>query len=175
MEIDDILVKKKSKKINCCNKGKRSERDLVKILNNRFKDILEKNQEWGEFSRSIGSGSRHGQKVKLSAESKVIFGSDINCPPAFKFIVESKAGYNNIEFISLFESCQEIDEFLVQAEKDSEFCKKDPLVIWKKNYGVRIVFIKRVITGYTRMIYKDWTILALDNLLKLPDEFFFLI
>lgn len=174
--IDDIITKKK-KKINSSRKGKNQEREIVKIFNSRFKEILQKNPDWGGFSRSLGSGNRFGQKVNLSKEAKEIYSSDLSCPFSFLFSIESKFGYNEIDLCSLFESGNgKIDEFLEQVSRDALRISKKPLLIWKKNNQPRVAFIKAENWGncsFNRSYYKDWLLVSLDNLLTLNDNFFF--
>lgn len=174
--VEDILVKT-TKKIKSKNKGNRSELQIVHILNDRFQEFLDLNPKIGKFSRSVGSGNRWGQNVVLSENAKVIFSGDLCCPEGFKFVLESKSGYSDIDIISAFEGhCKGIDEFLKQVLNDAERVKKKPLLIWKKDRKCRIVALLSEDLNFNfknYMIYKKWTILSLEELLKLPDEFFF--
>ena len=173
--VDNILESKKpKKKINCSVKGKHNERQIVKKLNKRFAEIISANEEWGLFSRTIGSGNRFHQ-VSLSRVAKQVFSSDISSPPPFKFTIESKAGYD-IDLCYAFEGkCKIIDDFLEQATKDGEKSGKHPMVIYKKDRRPRLAFL-HLESKYTfefSMKYRDWTVVSFDELLKLPDEFFF--
>lgn len=174
--IEDIINNKpQKKKINCSIKGKSNEREIVKKLNTRFSDILSLNEDWGLFSRTVGSGNRFYQ-VSLSNNAKQVFSSDICAPPSFKFTIESKAGYNTIDLCSVFDSgCHQIDDFLQQAEKDGKKSNKQPMVLWKKDRRPRLAFLKleNNIEFKFNMKYEDWTIVSFDELLKLPDTFFF--
>src|SRR5437764_120074 len=117
--IEDILNIKKSNKKDSGKIGKRGERELKKIFNKRFPD---KN-----FYRTIGSGNRYSQ-VNLSEEHKSAFVGDLVCNSNFKFTIECKFGYNDIELSDVFEKGnKKINEFLKQTEKDSKQINKFPL------------------------------------------------
>lgn len=162
------------KKINSGTKGKGGERELVHLLNERFSLILSQNPNWGKFSRSVGSGNRFSQ-ANLSLSATKVFSGDLICEN-FKFVIESKAGYD-IDLNTLFskKGNKEIDSFLSQVSKDSERSKKRPLLIWKKDRKPRLAFLKEDLSNFDCfMRYKGWSIVALDELLtKKQDEFFF--
>lgn len=173
--VDNILDKKK-KKIKSSDKGKRGERGIVKILNKRFEKILRENPDYGAFSRSIGSGNRFGQKVILSKSASEVFASDLVCPPTFKFVVESKFGYDHIDLCYIFENgSREIDKFIEQVEKSAKIVNKEPLLIWKKGNKPSLAFINKKfdIKNQFKMYYKEYLVVSLDTLLKEDDEFFF--
>jgi hypothetical protein len=113
------------KGVNSGRKGKRVELELVKVLNARF---------GGGFSRSVGSGNRWGQVANLPEHAQQTFGGDILCPPGFKFVLESKGGYDGIDLGSaLAGGNAELDEFLQQASDASKRTGRKPLVAWKKS------------------------------------------
>ena len=180
IEIENLLSKK-TKKIKSGKKGKRVELEVVKDLNTRFNDILVKNPNWGRFSRTIGSGNRWGQNVYLSKSAMDNFSGDLVCPENFKFVLESKGGYNDIDLCSAFHKGQsELDSFLKQVSNDSERTGRKPILLWKKNRKPRLVFLKSIDLPqeiyskfeYT-MKYRDWIVVAFDDIIKLEDEFFF--
>jgi hypothetical protein len=181
IEIENLLDKK-NKKIKSGKKGKRVELEVVKLLNNRFAELLSKNPSYGRFSRTIGSGNRWGQNVYLSKTAMDNFSGDLVCPTNFKFIIESKGGYNDIDLCSAFEGGQsELDAFLKQASDDSERTNRKPMLLWKKDRKPRLSFIKSSDIEFDNyknfeyhMKYRDWIGLSLNDLLKLPDSFFFL-
>lgn len=176
IEVEDIF-EKRPKKIKSGVKGKRVELELVKSLNERFKNILSLNPSWGKFSRSVGSGNRWGQNVHLSRTAKDIYSGDIVCPDNFKFVLESKGGYNEIDLTSAFHGGQsELDEFLKQVTEDSERCKRKPLLLWKKDRKPRIAFLHECDLNKKfeyEMNYRSWKMVAYEELIKLDDEFFF--
>lgn len=164
---DDILSKKK-KKVDGKKKGNRTELDLTKVLNARF----------GKgFSRSVGSGNRWGQVNYLPKHAQDIFSGDLIVPQGFKFVIESKGGYDNIDMTTVFvRGNNEIDSFLDQVTNDSKRCNRKPMLCWKKTRKPWLAFLLTTdIEGYEfkySMKYKEWTVVSLDQLLKLEDQFF---
>lgn len=177
-EIEDIIQNlNKKKKIKSGKKGKSAERDIVKDLNERFKSYFEQHPEIGSFSRSLGSGNRFGQKVILSQAAKETFTGDLSVPTGFKFTIESKKGYNDIDLIDCFKQCKGLDNFLKQAQSDANRIKKHPMLIWRKDRKEKIAFIKKEITDERPkdcyIVYREWIGVNLKWLLELNDEFFF--
>ena len=167
--VEDILMPK-SKKKNSASKGKRRERELAGILTKRFKKT---------FSRSIGSGNRWSQVGHLPKHAKDTLTGDLCCPEGFSFVIESKGGYDDIDLNSAFAGGhREVDEFLEQVTVDSKRCDKKPILLWKKNRKPWLAILKtNELVGSSfeyKMDYRDWTIVALDDLLKLEDAFFFI-
>lgn len=175
-EVEDIFTEK-TKKIKSGKKGKRVELELVKSLNARFSDILAANPPWGKFSRSVGSGNRWGQQVHLSRTATNIYSGDIVCPDHFRFVLESKGGYNHVDLCSAFVGgSSELDEFLRQVSDDSVRCDRKPMLLWKKDRKPRLAFLKEEDTpaGFIyEMRYREWKIVPYDDLIKQPDLFFF--
>ena len=86
---EDLLNKKKKKKVNGKKKGNRTELELTKILNKRFGT---------GFSRSVGSGNRWSQTNHMPKHAQEIFSGDLIAPLGFKFVLESKGGYEPSSF-----------------------------------------------------------------------------
>lgn len=168
MEIDDLFATK-SKKVNGCSKGKRVERLAVKVFTDRF----------GEgFSRSIGSGNRWSQVSFLPKHAQDTFSGDLVTPTKFLYTVECKGGYDDVDIENALDGGNsQLNEFLEQAEFDSGRCNKKPLLIWKKNRKKWLAFIKTEHLPHSnweyRIIYREWSGLILDELLKLDNTFFF--
>ncbi len=181
IEIENLLENTKSKKIKSKPKGKRVELQLAKDLNERFDSILTKNPKWGKFSRTIGSGNRWGQNVHLSKASMDNFSGDLVCPPSFKFVIESKGGYNEIDLCSAFsKGNSELDSFLKQVSDDSKRTGRKPLLFWKKDRKPRLSFLKIKDIGNINklsfeyhMKYKDWIVIEYKDLISFKDDFFF--
>lgn len=184
LDIEDITENlNKKKKIKSGQKGKTGEREIVNDLNVRFADLLAKNPTWGAFSRSVGSGNRWGQNVNLPQHAKDTFTGDIVAPTNFKFVIESKKGYNDIDIFDCFSGkCSGLDEFLKQVTDDSVRSGRKPLLIWKKDRKAKVAFLLRpdifahVLQHGKRwpvMIYKEWMGVPLTELLTLADDFFF--
>jgi len=180
MDENDLIIEnlikenKKIKKIDGKSKGNRTELQLCKVLTSFF------NQQ---FTRSIGSGNRWGQ-VTLSETAKQVFSGDICVPEGFKWVIESKGGYE--KDIDLNGVCDDgisrLDSFIEQASKDSDFCGRKPMVCWKRSRKPWLCMIKlKDLKTYLkeevflyRINYRDWVILTLDSLLeKSPKNFWF--
>ena len=114
---DDLLTEKKKgkkRKADGKKKGNRKELELAKILNQRF---------GGGFSRSVGSGNRWGQVSYLPKHAQDVFAGDLIVPQGFKWALESKGGYSDIDLNSVFVGgSKELDGFLDQVTKDAERC-----------------------------------------------------
>ena len=174
--VEEILIEKKKRRkgINSGSKGKTSEREVCKILNDRFKGLYEKYPQNGQFSRSIGSGNRFGQKVVLSQAAKDTFLGDLTCPTNFKFVIECKCGYNHVDLSASFNGHKQLDDFISQSVLESNRTGRIPLLLWKKDYRPWLAFIQNPpITAEYQMKYREWMVIPLEVLLSLPDEFFF--
>ena len=182
--IDDLFEDpKKKKKIKSGAKGKGQERELAKTLNERFTKILAEHPTWGAFSRR--SGNRWGQHVVLSESAKQVYSGDLTCPEHFKFVVESKKGYNDIDLNAAFDgACRGLDEFLQQVSDDAKRVDRMPLLVWKKDRKPALAFlkgqpgeiqVKLLNEGISPvfMSYLEWTAVRLEDLLLLPDDFWF--
>lgn len=191
-EIDEIWDNPKNKKIKSGQKGKGAEREICKLLNARFASLLSEHTDWGTFSRTVGSGNRWGQGVSLSAQAKDTYSGDICVPPTFKWVIESKKGYNDIDLCSCFAGkCRELDEFLQQVEDDAERTGRKPLLVWKKDRKPRIAFMKQKdlfpsysptycdpshllhAKGGVCLRYKCWVGVLFDEVLSLDENFWF--
>jgi hypothetical protein len=175
MNIDDFendyhieKFKNRKKGVNGNRKGKRVERELVAVLNQRF---------GSGFSRSVGSGNRWGQVKGLPKHAIDSFTGDLVCPENFRFVCESKGGYNKIELSSAIDGAiTDIDNFLEQVEDDSKRCNRPPLLFYKRDRKPWLVYCKTaVLEGeyIYSMKYRDYTCIPLREFLKLPDDYFF--
>lgn len=179
IEIEDIFDSKKPKKIKSGKKGKRVELELIKSLNERFSKTLAERPSAGKFSRSVGSGNRWGQRVHLSKAASDTYSGDIVCPEGFRFVLESKGGYNDIDLCSAFSGRQaELDAFLKQVSDDSQRCGRMPMLLWKKDRKPRLAFLRSSDLADRQfpcmMRYGEWTALLYDDLVTLEDSFFFM-
>jgi hypothetical protein len=168
LDIDEIQPKR-PKKLNGKKKGNRIELELTKILSNRFKQ---------NFSRTISSGARWSQAT-LTEEATQVFSGDLVVPKGFKFVLESKGGYDEIDINAIFiKGNAELDSFMEQVTDDSKRCGRKPMLCWKRNRKPWLAFLLTSdLVGHEfeySIKYKEWTGVALENLLKLKDEFFML-
>lgn len=168
--VDDILnAKTAKKKINCGSKGKRVERDLVKLFN----------EQWGEsFSRTVGSGNRWSQVSQLPKHAQDTFSGDLVTPENFLFVVECKGGYDDVDLNSVFVGGHgQIDDFLEQAAFECQRCGKKPMLVWKKNRKPWVAALRTEdlphLNWEYRLVYRNWSLVALEELFTLGKEFFF--
>lgn len=178
MDVEDFIGRKpKKKRLNSGVKGKSGERSLCKLFNERFADILSRNKDWGEFHRVVGSGNRSSQTT-LGKTSEEMYSGDVLCEH-FKFVIESKNGYDDIDLVLLLkDGSKELDSFLQQVTTDSNRCGKKPLLIWKKTRKPHIAFVRDLGEHADKfksasLHYKEWTAIHLEEFLKIPDDFFF--
>ena len=110
-------LRKKPKRKNSRTKGNTFERQVAKLLNDRFKTT--------EFSRSPGSGA-FATTHSLPDHLKIY--GDLITPEKFKFCIECKKGYNNQNLYSLYNYSSEIWKFIEQSEKDAGKCGLIPIL-----------------------------------------------
>lgn len=179
--------------MNSKQKGNRFERKLVEILNKRFSLYLEKNG--GKFIRNhTGSGAMVGKSNRdknetLNEEVKSVLAGDIIAPKGFKFHIECKSR-KNFDLENIFNEKAEIFDWIEQAKEDCNFSKLDGWIVaifinYKKpiaiiNHNIDNYFINNKSFTEKRpkiLSYKNETdsldILLLEDLLKLPEKFFF--
>ena len=168
-EIEDILAANKKKRLNSGDKGKRFERQLCKLLSERFRT---------SFSRTIGSGNRWGQVANMPQHAQETFTGDIVCPEKFRFVVESKGGYDDIDLeraISMGNA--QLDEFLEQADAEGDRTGRKPIVCWRKTRKPWLAFLHTDdlphLDWKNRLIYNKWSAVPLDLLLIIDDRYFF--
>jgi len=170
LQIDDIIANKvdvKKKKVDGKKKGNRVELELTKILTARFNK---------PFSRTVSSGARWFQ-AELSQNAREIFSGDLVVPEGFKFVIECKGGYDDIDMSSVFvKGNSELDKFLNQVTDDSVRCGRKPMLCWKKNRKPWLVFLLTEdmpdkIFEYI-LNYRQWSVVSLDKLLEIENSFF---
>jgi len=174
-------LRTKPKRKNSRAKGHTFERDIAKMLNNRFNTT--------EFSRTPGSGA-FATTHTLPAHLKIY--GDLITPYKFKYCIECKKGYNNINLYSLYNNSSDVWDFLRQCEKDSEKCQRIPMMILKQDRKPILAFIpqyeaeaerKNKIFGlsHTSIVYRKdkychgekWNIYKFEDLLELDNDRWF--
>jgi hypothetical protein len=138
----DISKLKKKKKVNSRAKGSTFERNIAKLLNDRFNT--------SEFSRSPGSGAF--ATTHTLPEHLKIYG-DLITPQNFKYCIECKKGYNNLNLYSLYNYSSEWWCFLEQCQKDSDKCGKIPLVIFKQDRQPTLAIVPDYVKTLKRLQY----------------------
>lgn len=153
-------------RINSKNKGSNSERELAKILNNRFGEGFKRTPYsgaiFGQSNRHFGNGMSDEQKATLSG--------DIITPPNFKFSIENKA-YKTANFWDLFNEGSDLKKWFKQCSDDADFVGKKPMLVVKYNGKQRLVYLKEKTESYVFEI-NGWFCSWFEDLLLLPDSFF---
>ena len=161
-------LRRKPKRKNSRTKGNTFERQVAKILNDRFKTT--------EFSRSPGSGAF--ATTHTLPEHLKIHG-DIITPENFKFCIECKKGYHNLNFYCLFNYRSEFWEFITQCEKDSGKCNKLPLLIFKQDRQSALAIIPGEIELPEELTHinihknKTYKVYIFEELIKCWDSMWF--
>lgn len=171
LEEDFLMKKKRKKKVNSGDKGKRVEREFIKLLNERFNTQ--------GFSRTIGSGNRIWQvRGNMPKHAQETFTGDIVAPEKFKFVIESKGGYNDVDLNSAFDGGHaQLDEFIKQVKLEAENCQRKPIIVWKKDRKPRVAMVLTVDLPHHdwtyRFIYQEWSMVLFTELLGQPDGYWF--
>jgi len=164
----DISALKKKKRKNSRAKGSTFERQIAKTLNDRFNTT--------EFSRSPGSGAF--ATTHTLPEHLKIYG-DLITPQNFKYCIECKKGYNNLNLYSLYNYSSDFWKFIEQCEKDSQKCSKVPMVIFKQDRQPTLAIIPLWIEVTEDIKYieinnkKHYRVYLFDELIKCWDSMWF--
>lgn len=122
------------------------EKELVKLLKNRF------------------------SKKILLEDKKII------TPLNFRFHIESTNDDTDLSLTFLSGHAQ-IDEFIKQSKHESQSCGRKPLICWKRSRRPWLAIIQTEDLPHLnwpyRFIYNDWSMVALDLLLDLPNDYWF--
>jgi hypothetical protein len=169
--VDDVLGnlgKAEKKRVNSKDKGRRGEQDLCILLRERFQK---------PFSRVVSSGARVSQ-VQLSEQAKQVLIGDIVAPEGFRFTIECKYGYADLDLSTSFDvGIPKIDAFLKQATTDAARIGRLPMLCWRKPRQNWLAFIPTNVTNTYeyrfKLYYREWTCVSLSELLKQDDDFFF--
>lgn len=164
------LEKKTSKRINSKQKGGRFERKIADLFNQKFNTK--------DFCRTPGSGA-FATTHSLPDHLKIY--GDLITPKNFKYIFELKSGYNKEGICNIFHSNSILSDMIAQVTRDSRKSKKDFLLIIANDRKDPIVIMpydedikKYVYYNYLfgEINKEPYSILKLEDLLKLPNEFF---
>ena len=163
----DISSLKKKKKVNSRAKGSTFERQIAKMLNEKF--------DTKEFSRTPGSGA-FATTHNLPDHLKMY--GDLITPQDFRFCIECKKGYNQINLYSLLDYSSKLWEFVDQCQKDSDKCGREPLVIFKQDRqrALAIVDYNIIVDSNNIVLEKDkkkYRIYYLDDIIKQDRWFWF--
>jgi len=163
------MLDKKKKNINSKQKGSRNEREVAKVLNDRFN--LENSFKKVPLSGAWGTNNR--DKKDTSQQALDVLSGDLICPKNFKFSVEvkSRADFNFWDMLNNDNENTDIDSWIYQASHDASCTHKEPLLVIKiNNKKPFVLFPKKLFEG--KVIYKEFTLMRFDYFLLLDDEFF---
>jgi Holliday junction resolvase len=166
-------LRQKPKRKNSRTKGNAFERQVAKLLNDRFNTT--------EFSRSPGSGAF--ATTHSLPEHLKIYG-DLITPPRFKYCIECKKGYNKINLYSLYDHSSQFWKFIAQCEKDSEKCNKIPMIVFKQDRQPILAIIPNIIEFVPASKYieihqeitslkKTYKIYLLEDIIKCSNSMWF--
>jgi Holliday junction resolvase len=161
-------LRKKPKRKNSRAKGSTFERQIAKLLNDRFNTT--------EFSRSPGSGAF--ATTHTLPDHLKIYG-DLITPQKFKFCIECKKGYNNQNLYSLYNYSSDTWKFIEQCEKDSDKCSKLPMVIFKQDRQPTLAILPKSVEVTDDIKYieihnkKHYRVYLFDELIKCWDSMWF--
>lgn len=165
---------KKPKKINSRRKGNKFENDIAKLLNKTF--------DTDDFMRTPGSGA-FATTHKLPKH--LIIHGDLITPLKFKFIIECKKGYNNLNLYDLLNYTSQLHNFSGQNQKSCKEVGKASLVILKQDRKKELALVSYLNDheslvsllqeqSIPYLITKETSVmLYLKDLLALPRAFFF--
>ena len=187
MEERDLLIEnilnnktKAKKKVDGKNKGDRTERNLCTLLSEHFK---------AKFTKAPGSGAFATTHKNLPEHAKKTLTGDICGPEKFKWVIESKGGYEkDIDLANAIDGSPipRLDEFIEQSSRDAEYCGRKPIILWKRNRKPWLALLKyedlledlsdsqgefEDNTPY-RFYYREWVMVSLDYLLKITEKDF---
>jgi len=100
---------------------------------------------------------------------------DLITPQNFKYCIECKKGYNNINLYSLYNDSSDFWKFINQCQKDADKCGRKPLVIFKQDRQPTLAILPYNVvptSKYYTLTLSDkegmykYTIYLFDELLK---------
>lgn len=78
----------------------------------------------------------------MPKHAQEIFSGDLIVPQGFKWALESKGGYADLDLNSVFVAgSAELDGFLDQVTKDAERCGRKPMLCWKRDRKPWLAFV----------------------------------
>ena len=159
-------LRKKPKRKNSRTKGNTFERQVATKLNERFKTK--------EICRSPGSGAF--ATTHSLPEHLKIYG-DLITPLNFKFCIECKKGYNNINIYNLYNENSDIWKFFRQCKRDAKKCDKIPMLILKQDRQKILVVVPEQESfedAYICIQIYGTRIYLFDDIIKSWDSYWFL-
>jgi len=127
---EDVFEKDKSyrKKVNGCRKGKTFERSICDDLTKRFGGVFRRVPTSG----AMVGGMNRFKYAEINEAAKMTLAGDIITPTEFPFCIECKNYYDSPKLHNLLSiGDKELDGWISQAKGESEFVKKDWVIIFK--------------------------------------------
>lgn len=161
--------------VNGKQKGNSFERKIANAFAARFAEHTGIPQS---FRRNPDSGSFFGGTNISRAETHdtdwAVYG-DLICPKAFNFSIECKH-YKAAPKLNgiLTQKITEWDKWIEQAKQDAKASEKDVLIIIRYNNTETLAMTEPGASPLQPILnYNNMEIQTLENLLELPDSFFF--
>lgn len=160
--------------MNSKNKGNSFERKMANLLSERFE---QKTGIKKSFRRNSDSGSFFGgtnqQRLQTYDTEKANLG-DIICPHSFAYTVECKHYKSAPLFKNIMgQEVKQWDDWLQQAEQDSQNSGKKMMLIIKYNLVDEIVILRDPVPDAYNMPYKHYFVASLKACLRQDDAVFF--
>lgn len=128
----DLTPLKRKKKTNSKRKGNKYENDVCKLLNQHFNTK--------DFCRTPGSGA-YATTHHIPDYLKIY--GDLITPQGFRYVIDTKKGYNDLDFFSMINQNSTLWDFIEQCERDSKASKKDFLLIYKQDNKAALAIVKK--------------------------------
>ena len=152
----------KKKRVNSKRKGSTFERNIAKILNERFNTK--------EFARTPGSGAFGTTHKNLPHYFKVA--GDLITPEKFRFVLECKTGYD-LRLEDLFKPKSDLFKFIEQASRDGATANKPWLLIYKRDRQKALVVTLESFNLKKAVTFGKYNMYLLEEVLNLSLETFF--
>lgn len=161
--------------VNGKSKGNSFERSIANLLSEHVAEFtgiekaLRRNPDSGSF---FGGSNTHRTEVY---DTEFATYGDLICPRNFRFSVECKH-YKDAPPLNAIakQKVSDWDKWISQSDQDAANSQKESLLIVKYNRTETLAFLTFIVDDVNPVIYyQDRYVYSLDDLLKLPAEFFF--
>jgi len=160
--------------MNSKNKGNSFERKMANLLSERFekktgiKKAFRRNSDSGSFF-----GGTNQRRLETYDTEKANLG-DIICPHSFTYTVECKHYKSSPLFKNLMnQEIKQWDDWLQQAEQDSQNSGKKMMLIIKYNNIDEIAVLKEPVPDTYNLPYREYFVVNLKACLAQEDHVFF--
>lgn len=116
------------KRVNGNRKGKNFERSICDDLGKRFGGVFRRVPTSG----AMVGGMNRFKYADINEAAKLTLAGDIICPPHYNFVTECKNYYDSPKISNILSiGDRDLDSWIDQAKIESEFVKKDWMIIFK--------------------------------------------